>query len=251
MSDLMLCEIKIIEDFIKSSDVVFDIGAYVGEWSGEVLKRYPNVKIHQFEPVEKSFTLLSQNYENQVNSGQVIQNNSLISNIEKTVPFYYYESLPVMSTMYRRPEEVEKHLYITPIVVEKHSITLDSYCLQKQIEHIDFIKIDVEGDEYNVLQGAENLLENNHINCIQFEYGGCYLDSGVTLKEVFEYLTNKKYKVFKFTILNPDRQADEGINFDINNLVEITSFSSELETYDYSNLLALSSCYLKSKEAPC
>ncbi|CAN5721232.1 hypothetical protein BH10BAC3_BH10BAC3_33890 [soil metagenome] len=36
--------------------------------------------------------------------------------------------------------------------------TLDSYCAEKEIERIDFLKIDCEGFDYKVLLGAKELL---------------------------------------------------------------------------------------------
>jgi len=65
-SDLLDGEIKVIQEHIYSGNIVFDVGAYVGEWSNEVLKRFPNVIIHQFEPSPESFKNLLKNSQNNI-----------------------------------------------------------------------------------------------------------------------------------------------------------------------------------------
>jgi FkbM family methyltransferase len=62
----------------------------------------------------------------------------------------------------------------------------DSYMNLKGITEIDFLKIDTEGHELAVLKGFGESLRN--VKIIQFEYGGCYLDSKITLKETVDYL---------------------------------------------------------------
>ena len=47
--------------------------------------------------------------------------------------------------------------------------TLDEYALSKGIQHIDILKMDVQGSELNVLKGAENLLKSNKIDIIYSE----------------------------------------------------------------------------------
>lgn len=217
-------EVKVIEDFIHLKDLVFDIGACTGEWSSEVLKRFPDVVIHQFEPALNSFEQLYENYTYLVKIGQIIQNNCAVSNVEKSVPFYYCSNWPVLSTMYRRNEKVERDFGLDIKTVEVPSTTLDTYCKLKNIQHIHFLKIDTEGCEYNVLRGSENLLKNSAIDYIQFEYGGCFIDSNVTLKEVFNYLTSLNYKLFSI--------SSSGVS-------EIAKFTPKLENYVHSNFLAI------------
>ena len=72
-----------------------------------------------------------------------------------------------------------------------------SYVTEKNIETIDFLKIDTEGYELNVLLGFDDFLSN--IGIIQFEYGGTFLDNNTTLNDVIEYL--KKYGFHKFSYL--------------------------------------------------
>ena len=46
-------------------------------------------------------------------------------------------------------------------------ITLDSFCNSQNINKLDLVKIDVEGHTYEVLLGAENMLQN--ISVVQAE----------------------------------------------------------------------------------
>lgn len=56
-------------------------------------------------------------------------------------------------------------------------VRLADYCAQHDIDHIDFLKIDVEGDELNVLRGARELIDSRRILAIQLEMGGADVDS--------------------------------------------------------------------------
>ncbi|WP_371270960.1 FkbM family methyltransferase [Flavobacterium sp.] len=49
--------------------------------------------------------------------------------------------------------------------------TLDNYCLKNKIHKIDFLKIDTEGFEIHVLEGAATMIENQAIDRIQLEHG--------------------------------------------------------------------------------
>lgn len=64
-------------------------------------------------------------------------------------------------------------------------------------EPIDFIKIDTEGYELDVLQGFGDYL-TNYVKVIQFEYGGTYLDRGIKLQDVISYLEAKGFGKFSY-----------------------------------------------------
>src|SRR5258706_1997858 len=53
----------------------------------------------------------------------------------------------------------------TPVSV----ISLDDYCAQRAIDHIDMLKLDIEGGEYAALLGAESLLKRKAIKLIFLE----------------------------------------------------------------------------------
>ena len=65
------------------------------------------------------------------------------------------------------------HLLITSTDIESNTKvpceTLDSFTLKENCGYIDYLKIDVEGFEYNVLSGCKILLLNKKIGIIQLE----------------------------------------------------------------------------------
>lgn len=49
-------------------------------------------------------------------------------------------------------------------------MTLEKLTEKLKVDHIDFLKIDTEGNELKVLKGCKKLIENNNIKVIQFEF---------------------------------------------------------------------------------
>lgn len=74
--------------------------------------------------------------------------------------------------------------------------TLDIFCDEENINSIDFLKIDVEGNEYNVLLGAKELLNNKKINVMQFEFGGTCIDARIFFRDFWELL-HPTYDIYR------------------------------------------------------
>jgi len=74
--------------------------------------------------------------------------------------------------------------------------TLDLFCRENKIKHINFLKLDVEGHEKKVLDGASSMLRIKAIDFIQFKLGGCNIDSRTYFQDFF-YLLNKNYTVHR------------------------------------------------------
>jgi hypothetical protein len=53
--------------------------------------------------------------------------------------------------------------------IEVSAITLDEFCVRQRIERVDFLKVDVEGFETSVFEGAEKLLREHRIDTVCFE----------------------------------------------------------------------------------
>lgn len=74
--------------------------------------------------------------------------------------------------------------------------TLDHYCEVNNIETIDFLKMDIEGNELKALNGAKKLLAEKRIKNIQIEFGGCNIDSRTYFRD-FWNLLNENFKVYR------------------------------------------------------
>jgi FkbM family methyltransferase len=98
--------------------------------------------------------------------------------------------------------------------------TIESFTLEQNIKKIDFLKIDVEGYEYNILLGAASMLKN--INLIQFEYGGTYLDAGVKLRDVLSFFSDRSIYLIE----------KDGLNFQ-----NISELSKKDDEYFYANFI--------------
>jgi FkbM family methyltransferase len=210
----------------KKTKIILDVGANVGNWTKIANLYAPQAKVYSFEPHHKTFEILAKNFISKSNT--VYPVNIAISDSEESKPFFTWadEANPDQSELnsfFIRPILYES-TSSTPLAVETKVTTLDKFCNQNMISNIDYLKIDTEGNEYFVLKGAEQLLKEKKVQIIQFEYGGTYLDSNTTLKQVFELL--KKYEFDIYRILPQS-------------LLLLDSWQEEFENYQYSNYIAI------------
>lgn len=162
---------------------------------------------------------------NYIEAEKLFLNQFAISSQDSFQAFYFYENHPTLSGIYRRDIKLEERLKLgVPKSISVPTTSLDSYCGTMDIKRINFIKIDVERAELDVIFGAEQLLKKGKIDYLQFEYGGTYLDTKTTLKQVFEYLQSMKYLIFKI--------LDDKLEYK-------PQFLPEYENYKYSNFLAV------------
>lgn len=211
-------ELAVIQDYVADNGVIFDVGANVGEWSENVLRFHPQVTMYAFEPIPNLVEALNNKFKNK----KISIHQYAISSQEGTKQFEYYEHASGLSGLYHRPL-VEKLIKESPKKLEVKSIPLDVFCERNKIQHINFLKIDTEGSEFDVLGGASHLLENKMISLLQFEYGGTYPDAGITLKQVYAFLRSKGYFIYRISSRN---------------LIYIPEWRDALETYKYSNYVA-------------
>jgi FkbM family methyltransferase len=77
--------------------------------------------------------------------------------------------------------------------------SLDGFCEEEHIDHINFLKVDVEGFELAVFRGAQRLLREHRIDYICFEISKEPLkNAGVNSRKVFEALEMHGYRAYRF-----------------------------------------------------
>lgn len=178
-------EEKFFKHIQDNINVIFDVGC---RSDSEFI--HFNGEVHYFDPVEGFI----ENLKNIKNINKKSYFNSFgLGNDNKEL--YYY---PTYQSFYDRvnschiSDDSNKIL----LYIKKGIDYVDS----KNIKNIDFLKIDTEGYELDVLQGFEDFLEN--VKIIQFEYGGTFLDNNKKLIDVINYLQGKGF--YNFSYLTSD-----------------------------------------------
>jgi len=176
---------KVLPSIVRrEAPVFFDVGANVGAYSAELLRVFPGARIHAFEPHPLNYAALCRS----VSSGAVRTHHLALGEAPETLHLYDRADKEGSShaSFYRR---VITDLHKQEVLeVEVKVETLDRMADQQDVQQIDFLKVDTEGNELSVLKGASRLLEAGRIGCIQFEFGGTHLFSRVFLKDFRDLL---------------------------------------------------------------
>jgi FkbM family methyltransferase len=75
--------------------------------------------------------------------------------------------------------------------------TIDQFLQQSGNETVSMLKIDTEGFDLLVLRGAEKSLHDGRIDIVQFEYNWRWLLNHSCLRDVFDLIVNKPYRLGK------------------------------------------------------
>jgi FkbM family methyltransferase len=171
-------ELVLMRSVLPKATVVIDAGANVGDWTAGALSINAHAQYHLFEPSPTTFRYLRRRQF----PANVMLNNAGLGAAEGEMDLVIFGDGLGSNSLYDRTgtdavEQGRERVRIT---------TLDAYCAAHKIEGIDFLKIDVEGHELQVLRGAAELLRAQRIGVIQFEYGGAYLDARARLKDIWD-----------------------------------------------------------------
>lgn len=187
-------ELRLMRQILPQCGTVFDIGANVGHWASLALKLNPYINLHYFEPSRATYECLLANHF----PSNVVCNNFGLSSTAGEAKLLIFEEGSGINSMYRR-QGLEDGWGLSTQQREEtiHLETVDRYCEQKNIQVVDFCKVDVEGHELEVFKGMSAMLKAKRIKMIQFEYGGCNIDAGVLLKDIFDFFQPFDYVFYK------------------------------------------------------
>lgn len=149
--------------------VVFDVGANVGQTVDFYRSVYPEAKIYSFEPIPITFATLQEHCRSM--NGVNCFNIAFGERKETMAIRVLDDATSVMNSL---SNEFQDNLKKESSNFKEVSIeveTLDDFVSQHQIERIDLLKIDTEGFEVSVLNGAEKLLSSGKVSAIICEAG--------------------------------------------------------------------------------
>lgn len=215
-----------IEDFLpkflnkRNNHVFFDVGANVGEYSLTLSKNFTKANIYSFEPNINTFNVLKKNVGS---TSSITPTNIGMSDYKKDTKIYTYttDSISGHASMYKEVfSSMHKRSNLQSVDIKLE--TIDDFCLENKIEIIDFLKIDTEGHELDVLKGAKNMLNQGNIKIIQFEFNEMNVISKVFLKDFYNIL--KSYKLYRL---------------DTSKLIPLFEYNSINEIFKFQNFIAI------------
>lgn len=184
---------------------IFDVGAHVGETARRYRAAYPEAAIHCFEPFPGSFAELraalaadAQAHLHPLalgaTAGRAMLNvnrskatNSLLASDSRAASYWGHAVLDTDTT------------------VEVRLATLDGFCAEQAIAHVDILKLDVQGGEFDVLTGAQRLLAAHAIDLVYLEM--ITAPTYVGQHELHEYLALfRAHDYVLFDYYNPVRR---------------------------------------------
>jgi FkbM family methyltransferase len=182
---------QFLENARSHNPLVLDVGANLGTWSIAFNTRVASAQIIAFEPSSKTFEGLRRNTDhiNQIQIEQLgFSNFSGSSTLYSDAPESGFASLSK-----RRLEHFGIQFSDEEVV---QITTLDEYTSKLGV-YPSLIKLDVEGHELNVLAGGEKTLSK--VKVIQFEFGGCNLDTKTSFQDFWYWFTERNFEIYRLT----------------------------------------------------
>lgn len=171
-------EMLFVNNLLNKKETFIDIGANIGIYSYHFRKLFNQVK--SFEPIhEVSSQLKSFNGKNIEVFDFALSDK--ISEKKINIPFYNNLIITDLSSFHGK--------FSSSIERRVKTRTLDSF----NFKNVDLIKIDVEGHEMKVLEGAKNTLRNNK-PLIIIEIEQRHLK--IPINTVFDKISNYNYEIF-------------------------------------------------------
>ena len=183
----------------KASDgplCVFDVGANIGQFAGMIREHsdMSRITIHSFEPSVAAFECLSRTHGD---CSSVRLNNVALGALKGTATLYSDHPSSGLSSLTKRDlDHVGKTMNLTQTVQVR---TLDDYCAEHGINRIHLLKIDVEGHEHEVLQGASCMFAAQQVDAVTFEFGGCNIDTRTYFRDFYQFFIQRDMQVFRIT----------------------------------------------------
>lgn len=217
-------EYKVLENIVKKSKgslCFIDGGSNLGEHILKVntlCKKYkvPNPNIFAIEPFPSTIEELKKNL-NHVSYKLI---DKALGKDKGVLKFYSENDGDVSGK-----NSAIKHYYLNSCI-EVGQTTIDHIAKDHNLTKIDFLKLDIEGFEYNALLGAHEVLSNDLIDYIQLEYNQTWIEGGGTIKKVMDIADKYSYSLYRI------RQND---------LLSIPSYDFNIEDFHYCNLLLVRS----------
>ena len=196
---------------------IFDVGANKGQYASMVLNKlhFP-FELYSFEPQKSAYAVLKN-----ISSALHFKTfNMGMGSVQKQDTIYNQVEGSVFASVVKTSHDHVAQEKVTKETIELS--TIDIFCAEHQITCIDLLKIDVEGYEIEVLNGAREMIHAGKIPYIQFEFGVASIEARIFMKDFFKLLPG--YTIYRVLPRS---------------LVKLEHYSEYLELFLTANYLAI------------
>jgi FkbM family methyltransferase len=172
-------------DNLPEEPVVVDVGFNTGDFTAEVLKRRPKAKIYAFDPARKIQAVYNARFGN---DPRVNFFNFALSNEGGEFEFHDYDNM--CSSLARRVDAGPEVATYKVAVLK-----FDDWIQQQGIATIDFLKIDAEGYDWNVIAGAMESIKSGKVAGTMFEFASGWVGNRKYLQDVFRLVDGLDLKI--------------------------------------------------------
>jgi len=171
-------ESRYLSKSIKEDDICFDVGANIGYYT--LLFSSCHATCYSFEPHPRTFEMLRRNVALNKNLNANLYQSGISS--DKTDRKLYHSSDTSGNNSFEIIGDSDNFT-----IAENE--TIDIFCSENGINYINFLKVDVEGHEMNVIQGALRMIKSGCIENIYIEHKGMIRIDGVTdvINDVYDW----------------------------------------------------------------
>ena len=167
--------------------VVFDVGFHDGASTQEILRVRSRAHVTGFDPSRFALKHYQTGF---LSDTRVAFENLGLSNEPGELEFHDYDNM--CNSFATRKEMPGK----APTTYKVPVTTLDRFCTERGVARVNMLKIDAEGYDLNVLEGARGLLGNQCVDLFMFEFASGWSASRRYLWEVHEYFEPLPYHLY-------------------------------------------------------
>jgi FkbM family methyltransferase len=182
---------RILPAIVGADKPVFvDAGANIGEYSTLLRRSFPRADIYCFEPNPPTFEVL----QTAAKASALKTFRKGLSSESGTAMLMGDDAHPTSGSTSLYGKEIgptfnRVHDYSKPVERRVELTTLDKFATTHGIDHIDFLKLDIEGHEFEALKGASGLISRGAIGAVQFEVNRLNVISRVFMRDFYALLS--------------------------------------------------------------
>lgn len=156
-------DIQMLPQFLPYNPIVVEAGALYGSETIRTAKLWPKGRVIAFEPNPHAFSILKKKTKESMVSNIQIHNLALC-NYNGTVPLNICYGMKGDDPAFEYASSVlpltpDMQIYCKGVQIETPCVILDDWCEQAGIDHIDLLRLEIEGFELPVLESSPNILK--------------------------------------------------------------------------------------------